>query len=72
MPKYDILPLWMNEKQYLCHVPNLIPRFVTMTGMLISNLNLIITRTYKTFTKASIFLLILVSLLLDITFHLIF
>ena len=29
----------------LCHDPNPIPGFVTMTGMLISSLNLILTRT---------------------------
>ena len=51
----------------ICHAPNPIPRFVTMTGMLISSLNLILTRTNltfsKTFTKAFLFLFILVSLL---------
>ena len=50
-----------------CHAPNPIPGFVTMTGMLISSLNLILTRTNltlsKTFTKAFLFLFILVSLL---------
>ena len=50
-----------------CHAPNPILGFVTMTGMLISSLNLILTRTNltfsKTFTKASFFLFILVSLL---------
>ena len=50
-----------------CHAPNPIFEFVTMTGMLISSLNLILTRTNltlsKTFTKAFLFLFILVSLL---------
>ena len=50
-----------------CHAPNPILGFVTMTGMLISSLNLILTRTNltfsKTFTKAFLFLFILVSLL---------
>ena len=59
----------------LCHALNPIPGFVTMTGMLISSLNLILTRTNLTFSKffqnASLFLFILVSLLLDIIFHLI-
>ena len=44
----------------LCHAPNPIPGFVTMTGMLISSLNLILTRinlTFnKTFTEAFLFL----------------
>ena len=31
-----------------CHAPNPIPGFVTMTGMLISSLNLILTRTNLT------------------------
>ena len=43
-----------------CHAPNPIPRFVTMTGILISSLNLILTRTNltfnKTFTEAFLFL----------------
>ena len=39
-----------------CHALNLIPGFVTMTGMLISSLNLVLTRTNLTFTKASLFL----------------
>ena len=43
-----------------CHAPNPIPGSVTMTGMLISSLNLILTRTnlnfYKTFPKASLFI----------------
>ena len=34
-----------------CHAPNPIPGFVTMIGMLISSLNLILTRTNLTFTK---------------------
>ena len=50
-----------------CHTPNPILGFVTMTSMLISSLNLILTRTNltfsKTFTKAFLFLFILVSLL---------
>ena len=50
-----------------CHALNPIPGFVTMTAMLISSLNLILTRTnltfHKTFTKAFFFLFILVSLL---------
>ena len=58
-----------------CHAPNPIPGFVTMIGMLISSLNLILIRTNLTFSKffqnASLFLFILVSLLLDIIFHLI-
>ena len=29
----------------MCHVLNPIPEFVTMTGMLISSLNLVLTRT---------------------------
>ena len=45
---------------YHCHTPNPIPGFVTMTGMLISSLNLILTRTNltfnKTFMKAFLFL----------------
>ena len=57
------------------HVPNPISGFVIMTGMLISSLNLILTRTNlnftKIFTKASLILFILVSLLLDIVFYLI-
>ena len=32
-----------------CHTPNPVPGFVTMTGMLISSLNLIFTRTNLTF-----------------------
>ena len=32
-----------------CHTPNPIPGFVTMTGMLISSLNLILIRTNLTF-----------------------
>ena len=51
----------------ICHAPNPIPGFVTMTGMLISSLNLILTRANlifnKTFTKSFLFLFILVSLL---------
>ena len=43
-----------------CHTPNPLPRFVTMTGMLISSRNLILTRTNltfnKTFTEAFLFL----------------
>ena len=35
----------------MCHAPNLIPGFVTMTDMLISSLNLILTRTNLTFWK---------------------
>ena len=50
-----------------CHAPNPIPGFVTMTGTLISSLNLILTRTNltfsKTFTKAFLYIFILVSLL---------
>ena len=42
--------------EHNCHVPNLIPRIVTMTSMLISILNLILTITNLTFTKASLFL----------------
>ena len=34
-----------------CHALNLIPGFVTMTGMLIPSLNLILTRTNLTFKK---------------------
>ena len=45
----------MKYKQYpnyqTCHAPNPIPGFVTMTGMLISSLNLILTRTNLIFTK---------------------
>ena len=52
---------------YEYHAPNPILGFVTMTDMLISSLNLILTRTNltfnKTFTKAFLFLFILVSLL---------
>ena len=35
----------------MCHAPNPVPGFVTMTGMLISSLNLILTRTNLTFWK---------------------
>ena len=36
----------------LCHAPNPILGFVTMTGVLISSLNLILTRTNLTFNKS--------------------
>ena len=39
------------ETHTICHAPNPIPRFVTMTGMLISSLNLILTRTNLTFNR---------------------
>ena len=42
--------------EHNCHAPNLILRIVTMTNMLISSLNLILTITNLTFTKASLFL----------------
>ena len=42
--------------EHNCHAPNLIPRIVTMTSTLISSLNLILTITNLTFTKASLFL----------------
>ena len=55
---------WMVRlREHSCHAPNLILGFVTTTDMLISSLNLILTRTNLTFTKAFIFLFILVSLL---------
>ena len=38
-----------STQQTLCHAPNPVPEFVTMTGMLISSLNLILTRTNLTF-----------------------
>ena len=56
------LPCWCGFLclDRFCHAPNPIPRFVTMTGMLISSLNLILTRTNlafnKTFTEAFLFL----------------
>ena len=57
-----------------CHAPNPIPGFVTMTGMLISSLNLILTRTNLTFNKLlqklSSFFSFLFHYLNDITFHL--
>ena len=56
--RYFSILCWLN-----CHAPNLILGFVTMTGMLILSLNLILTRTNLTFTKASLFPFILVSLL---------
>ena len=53
--------------EVICHASNPILRFVTMTGMLVSSLYLILTRTNltfsKTFTKAFLFLFIPVSLL---------
>ena len=59
-----------------CHAPNPVPGFVTMTGMLISSLNLILTRTNLTFTKLfqklSSFFEFLFLYLNDITFHLTF
>ena len=40
------LGLWVwLEMEMKCHVPNPIPEFVIMTGMLISSLNLVLTRT---------------------------
>ena len=38
----------IKAKDVYCHAPNPIPGFVTMTGMLISSLNLILTRTNLT------------------------
>ena len=58
------------------HTPNPVPGFVTMTDMLISSLNLILTRTNLTFSRAFTKLFSLFSFLLlylnDITFYLIF
>ena len=58
------------------HAPNPIPEFVTMTGMLISSLNLILTRTNLIFTKLLrklfSFFKFLFLYLNDITFHFIF
>ena len=63
--KEGYFPLFL--PQLFSHAPNPIPKFVTMIGMLISNLNLILTRTNltfsKTFTNAFLFLFIFVSLL---------
>ena len=59
-----------------CHALNSIPGFVTMTGMLVSSLNLMLTRTNLTFTKLLQMLLSFFSFLFlylnDLTFHLIF
>ena len=53
--------IWkLSKKGEFCLAPNPIPGFVTMTDMLISSLNLILTRTNltfnKTFTEAFLFL----------------
>ena len=63
-----LLPSLVHYAQLRCHAPNPIPGFVTMTGMLISSLNLILTRTnlnfYKTFPKASLFIFRIILLFL--------
>ena len=76
--------LWMKKllhdygipQETMCHAPNPIPGFVTMTSMLISSLNLILTRTNLTFwkllQKLSSFFIFLFLYLNDITFHLTF
>ena len=75
--KPNNLPIWQSvTKHTYCHALNLIPGFVTMTGMLISSLNLILTRTNLTFNKLlqklSSFFSFLFLYLNDITFNLIF
>ena len=42
----------MGSLESWCHNPNPILRFVTMTDMLISSLNLVLTRTNLTFYKS--------------------
>ena len=73
-------PKWLSNivlvKKKNCHAPNPIPGFVTMTSMLISSLNLILTRTNLTFNKLlqklSSFFSFLFLYLNDITFNLTF
>ena len=45
--------LFLNLREWkcVCHAPNPIPEFVTMIDMLISSLNLILTKANLTFTK---------------------
>ena len=67
---------WSHGGGGCCHAPNPIPGFMAMTDMLISSLNLILTRTNLTFTnllqKLLSFFLSLFSYLNDIIFHLTF